>query len=355
VRLGRTEEGSSAGLEVRRPFKHLADPRAYGVAISQDDSEEDYYRGGESLAQVPVNRSLLLGDLTWGAGPREQRTYLGFAFAAEQDDYGAATGPLAPEIRVPGDTSSVFFGPTATWQRTTGYRKVEGLDTLDYVQDLTLGWSIGTTVGARYRDEQGAGSAVEPEFALGASLASEIVGGLFTNVGARGNVRFDDGRNVGWNASAFARAFALVTDTHTLAANCTYDAVEETQDLLRELTLGEDNGLRGYRTRLLSGTRRVRANFEDRYDTGVEFATLRLGLIAFYDAGWVGDDSGLGPAYRSFGGGVRIGSKPLLGSSVLRIDLAKPLDDSIMQSDGWKVSLTMGQVFTFGGGGAISR
>jgi len=46
---------------------------------------------------------------------------------------------------------------------------------------------------------------------------------------------------------------------------------------------------------------------------------------------------------------LRIASKPLLGGGVLRLDLAKPLDEVEGESDGWKVSLSVGQVFTFGG------
>lgn len=349
VRASRTDEGDSAGLEVRRPFKHLADPRGYGASIAEDDTEADYYLGGESVAEVPYRRGSVQADMAWGEGPRTARRFLGFAFAAEQLEYGTARGPLGPEIRVPGDTWSVFFGPTASLQWVSGYRKVEGLDTLDYIQDLTLGPSVSATLGGRYRDETGVGGALQPEMAIGLGFASEPLGDVFTNVGTRGSLRLDDGESVGWSANAFLRAFALVAEDHTLAANCEFDAVEETQDLPRQLTLGEDNGLRGYDARLFAGTRRLHTNLEHRFDTGLEFATLRFGLIAFQDTGWVGDDGDLGRPYLSAGVGLRIGSKPLLGSGIFRLDLAKPLDDVDTQSDSWKISLTVGQVFTFGG------
>jgi hypothetical protein len=349
VRASRTDEGDSAGLDVRRPFKHLADPRGYGVSIAQDDTEADYYRGGESVAEVPYRRSALLADMAWAAGSRDARRFLGVAFAAEQVDHAIARGPLAASIHVPGDTWSVFFGPTASWQWVTGYRKVEGLDTLDYVQDLTLGPSVGMTLGARWRDEDGLAGALQPEAGLAVAFASEPLADVFTNLGARGGVRGDDADAVGWNASVFARAFALATELQTFAASCTFDAVEETQDLPRELTLGEDNGLRGYKARLFAGTRRVRTNLEHRFDTGLELATLRFGLIAFTDTGWVGTGSDLGRPWTSAGVGLRIGSKPLLGDGVMRIDVAKPFDDIVDQSDGLKVSVTIGQVFTFGG------
>lgn len=349
VRLTRSDEGESGSVEVRRPFKHLADPRAHGGAVGIDEAEADYYRGGDTAAEVPYRRDWLAGDITWGAGPRHARRFLGVLATAERFDYGLARGPLAGEIRVPGDTDSVFVGPTATWQWITAHRKVEGLDTLDYVQDLTLGPSITATLGARWRDEDGVASALQPELGLGAGIAAEPLPELFTNVGARGALRVDDGDAAGWTAALHARAFLVATERHTLGASCTFDAVEERQDLRRELTLGEDNGLRGYRARVLDGTHRLRCNLEHRFDTGLELGTFRFGLIAFHDAGWTDDDARLGAAFASIGAGLRVGSPPLLGDGVLRIDVAKPLDDLVDQSDGWKVSLTVGQVFTFGG------
>lgn len=349
VRISRTDDGDSAGLEVRRPFKHLHDPRSYVVAIAQDEAAVDYYRGGESLADVPYRRSSLRTDLTWGEGSRDNRRYLGLTLQLEQTEYGVANGPLAPEIRVPGDTTSVLAGPTAAWRWVSGYRKVTGLDTLDYVQDLTLGPSFIAVLGARWRDEAGRDAALQPEANIDLALAAEPLTDLYTNFGVRGGARWDGGDAVGWSGGGFARAFVLAGGGHTLAANLAFDAVEESQNLPAEMTLGEDTGLRGYRAHLLSGTRRLRANLEHRFDTGIELATFRFGLIAFHDAGWMGRDGDLGGPLHSFGLGLRIGSRPLLGGGVLRIDFAKPLDDVIDQSDGWKVSVTIGQVFGFGG------
>ncbi len=349
VRFGQTDDGTIAGLELRRPFKHLADPRSYGFDAGYDEGEVDYYRDGDTRAQVRDVRSAFTADLLWGEGPVDRLRTAGLLLVADHHDYDPATGPAAPEIRVPGDTASVFLGPTASWRWIDGYRKVEGLDTLVYVQDLTLGTSLALTTGARWRDEQGAGAAVQPEVAASIAWASEPLHGVFTNVAARGRARWDHGDAVGWNGRLGGQACAMVHELDTLALNVAFDALEEDQDLLRELTLGEDNGLRGYPAHQFAGTRRLLVNFENRFDTGFEFATLHLGLLAFFDVGWVGRDDDLGEPFPSAGFGLRIGSKQLLGSNVLRIDFAKPLEDVPGESDSWQLSLTVGQVFTFGG------
>lgn len=348
-RLSRTDEGDSVGLEVRRPFKHLADPVAHAAGFVHDETAADYYRGGDSVAEVPYRRDALAGELAWAAGSREARRTFGLHLLAEHLDYDPATGPLAPAIRVPGDTWSVSFGPDLGWQWIDGYREVEGLDTLVYVQDLTLGSSIGGGIGARWRDEDERAGELQPEASVRGSHAMEPWTHVFTNMSVNAGVRLDDGDAVGWFATAGARAFALATDAHTFAASVTFDAVEESQDLPRELTLGEDSGLRGYRARLFSGTRRVRGNLEHRFDTGLEFATLHLGTVLFADAGYIGEGSDLGEPITSAGFGLRIGSKELLGDTVVRFDFAKPLDDVPGENDAWQVSLTVGQVFTFGG------
>jgi hypothetical protein len=349
VRLGRTEEGDSASVDVRRPFKFLVDPRSYGGALAHEEAAIDYFRGGESVAEIPYRRNAFDADMAWGDGPREQRRFVGVTLAAEDVDYDTATGVQAADFDGAADHWSVFLGPTVSWQWIDGFRKVEGLDTLDYVQDLVLGPSLSFSAGGRGRDAADGTGGLQPEMALGAGLTAEPIGSVYTNLGVRGAIRYDDGDAVGWTATGQARAFALVHDRHTIAASAVFDGVEESQDVLRELTLGEDNGLRGYRTRLLSGTRRVRCNLEHRFDTGLDVATVRLGLLAFHDVGWVGEGGALGEHVRSAGVGARLGSPPLLGDALLRIDVAKPLDRVDGEDRDWQVSVTVGQVFTFGG------
>ncbi len=349
LRASRGDDGDSFGLEVRRPFKHLADPFGYGFAAEQVSDEVEYYRHGESVAQVPDQHTSLAGDLAWADGPADRRHYAGLTFAVDDHVYQSATGSLAPDFRVPGNTQSLFVGAQVRWDLVDGYREVKGLDTLDFVQDLTLGASFGATLGTRWRDEAGADADLQPVLALDAKWAGEPLRDVFLSFDTRGQLRYDGGEAVGWQAHAGSWLYAMTSRRNALCSSATLDAVEEKQDLPVELTLGEDNGLRGYPARQFAGTSRLRTNFEDRYDLGTGLATLRFGAVAFFDAGWVGEPSALGRPYTSTGVGLRVGSKPLFGSGILRIDLARPLDLVDGVSDGWKVSVTVGQVFTFGG------
>lgn len=349
IRASRSDEGESFGLEVRRPIKHLADPRGYGGSLRNDREEIEYYRLGDTAATVDQHTQGIAADVTWAAGPADDRLYHGFLAQVVEAEYGPATGPLAPEIRVPGDTRSAYLGLHARWERIDGFREVRGFDTLDYVQDLQLGTTLAGQFGARVRDEDGQSRQLQPELAFGASWATEVFTGVYATTAANGRARWHSGEAVGWQSNLAAWLYVVASHRNTLTLSVNHDAAEEDQDLPIEFTLGEDNGLRGYSARQLAGTRRLRANLENRFDTSVEYATFRLGLVAFFDCGWIGDGDDLDGPYRSVGGGLRIGSSSLLGGSVLRLDLAKPLDDAPGDDDEWKLSITVGQVFTFGG------
>lgn len=71
-------------------------------------------------------------------------------------------------------------------------------------------------------------------------------------------MRWDDGKPVGWGTNLGLWTFLRTSKRNTLGYSATLDAKEETQDLLIELTLGEDNGLRGYPAREFAGTSRLR-------------------------------------------------------------------------------------------------
>jgi hypothetical protein len=349
LRLESTEEGEGFGLAVRRPIKHLRDPRGYGIAFGFDDAEVDYYRDGQSVAQVGERHGSLRADISWGSGPRLQRRQRGLRIAFDHRRYDPATGPFAGSIDVPEDTWSLFVGPTAHWAWTDGYREVEGLDTLGYVQDITLGVDLSTSIGARWRQEGEEPGDLQPEWNGGIGWSAEWLSDWFTYLGASGSTRIDGGRAVGWSASAAGRALLRLTDRTALAASLSYDATEELQDLPVELTLGEDNGLRGYPNRVFAGTRRTRMNLELRHDSGLQYASFRPGLLAFFDAGTASFDDDLGPIHSSAGVGLRIGSPQLLGKTVLRLDLAYPFDLVDPEQEQWQVSFAIGQVFTFGG------
>jgi hypothetical protein len=350
VAAGATEEGPFVRAAVTRPFKHLQDPWSYGVAAGDEENDVDYFAGGESVAEVPRARTALRVFGERAHGPVELRRSLGLELAYDDSRFGAASGPAAGQIAVPGDLTQASFGPYGRIQWEHAYRELQHLDALDYVQDATLGAELELFAGALHRDEAGAGDKVETLVRTSLRTAAEALPETYLTLSAAGQARWYAGDTMGWTAAAALHAFQLSLPRQTLALSLAYDEVFEDENLPLQLNLGEDSGLRGYPAREFAGTERYRLNLEDRIDVGASWRSFDLGMVAFFDAGWIAaGQPDLDDALRSVGLGLRIGSSEVLGSGVLRLDFSFPLDDFAGEDYDPLVSLAYGQVFGFYG------
>ncbi len=358
ARLGETDEGAYYEFDLRRPHRHLGDPWSYGIAFDGADEDVDYYRRGESTAEVPQDRRDFRVFVGAAAGPRDERLGFGLDLRGRSVDYEPAFGLDAALWRVPGDTSWIEFGPYATYEYRPAFDEVRGLDALDFDEDLPLGASLLVRTAVRCRDEDRRNAEFQPVLAVKGRVAVRPFDATYFTFEIDGESRWNHERAQGWRAGFAMHGYQLSLPAQTLAASFTYDVVAERQDLAPQLTLGEDNGLRGYPAREFSGTRYARLNLENRIDTGLEVLSVRLGAAAFCDVGWMHDPSqglSMSDPIRAVGVGSRLGSSHLFGSKVLRLDVAWPLDDFGGEDYGVSVSFATGQVFTFFGNASELR
>jgi hemolysin activation/secretion protein len=102
-------------------------------------------------------------------------------------------------------------------------------------------------------------------------------------------------------------------------------------DISDLLTLGGDNGLRGYPLRYQSGDRRALLTFEERvYTDWYPLRLFRVGGAVFFDVGraWGGENENtVNPGWLSdVGFGLRIPSARSASGNVLHADVAFPLN-----------------------------
>lgn len=358
VTAGETEEGHLANIDIWRPTKHLEDPFAHGVSFSSVDRDVDYFEAGDVVAEVPLLRNAAGAYVTRTFGPRKVRTNVGARFDFVDADYEPARGRDAALTRVPGDTQRFDLAATIATRWEDSYRKLKGIDAFDFTEDVILGAGLNMSVGFAVRDEDGISTQVQPTLSVGGHAAFEPLPETYVTIEARGAGRWYSGRTQGWSASGALHLFQTSLPHQTLAASLTFDGVFERQALRPQLTLGEDNGLRGYPAREFAGDRMVRLNLEDRIDTGLELASLHLGVAAFFDSGWIHNTrQGLSQneAIKSAGFGLRIGSSELFGGNIGRVDFAWPLDDVNGESYSFSVSFSAGQVFSFFGNASELR
>lgn len=345
---GSTEEGDSFGVSLSEPFRHLRDNWSWGSNAAKRESRVDFYEAGDSVAEVPTQTGMADVFLARAYGDVIGRKQIGMTLRHEDIDFGAAIGSQAGSITVPGDLTKFTVGLFHQWRSGTHFVVERNLDRLGVDEDLELGFKLDSGIAAIHRREVGAGDRWEPSTYVNASWATELGGDAYVTLRAGGVVRFDGGDARGWQRSIEAHYFSKIFSRQIIALNVTYEEVLELDDLAAQLTLGEDNGLRGYPARQFDGRKRVRVNLEDRIDFDKEFFTFRFGGVVFFDAGWIGDES-LGSVRTSVGVGLRFGSPEITGGRILRLDVAYPLNERVGEDFGATVSFSVGQVFDFFG------
>ncbi len=343
---GRTEEGEFAVVRFSRPFKAANDRRAWSVFVESRQQDIDFYEDGVSVGQVPELRRVLNAEQFWRGAAFGQVLRRGLVFDYRQLEYQPVRGSQADSYEQPSDSSQVSATVVVGFDSRLTHRKITGLDTLQFVQDIGFGYSSELRLGLRYTENADTGSdTTTPLVSARASNAVAWTDNTFLNVGVRASAAVNE-NSTDWNAGLVAKAFHRWTNNQTLATRINYRKAVSEGNLPVQFTLGEDNGLRGYASRLLSGDERLQVNLEHRININRKLGILDTGLVGFADFGWVAEEAGESALKRSVGVGLRLGSNALLGRGVIRIDVAVPLDDDTGENKP-TVSMALGQVFSF--------
>lgn len=348
VNASTTEEGDSYGGALTKPFQHLQDPWSWGTSFQKTGERVDFFELGESIAEIPRDTMDVSVEGAWGYGDITGRNALGLSYRFADVEYGEAIGPQPDLVEIPGDTRRHTLGIYHRFRANTRFVVDDHMDRLGVDEDLPLGLAINSFIAISERQEVGLENRTEPIASLDVSWAGQPQSNTYVTMRVAGSARFFKGDTRAFNKNAELHIFNKFASRHTLAFGIDYDEQQELDDLPPQLTLGEDNGLRGYPAREFTGRRRLRLTIEDRYDLQREFFTFKLAAVAFADAGWIGDDS-LGSMRTAVGVGLRFGSPQITGGRVLRLDLAVPLDERPGEDFSPTVSFSIGHSFDFFG------
>lgn len=320
-------DGRARGLELLRPYEAVDTPWGAEAAWSSRTSTL-LVRDREALVlAVPsIQEAALFGAsrLVHLEGDRALR--LGAQVERQDAHYGT------PEVLVPAGSGRLDLAPrklrgpalSLVWyqDRHAEFRNLAGMA---FVEDYNLGWE-GRLVVGHYGGTWG--SLQEGPF-LRASLAKgwapDAQRLLLLRAATAG--RSDGGRIQDAQGSTSLTAYAWGSSRHMGAARLALDAVSR-PDPEHLLTLGGEDGLRGYPNFLHLGNRRWVLSLEDRILTSRDWlGILRLGFVLYADAGAIRrwDGSGWTRTYANVGGGLRFGDlKSSLGRVVL-LTVAFPL------------------------------
>lgn len=320
-------DGSAYKFLLERPFYSLGARRAGGIRLDLLDQVDPRYQLGEVYDEVG---HLARGAEAWYgwsaglAGNHATRWSVGLGYDAHT--YAGVEGAERPDD-LPPDRRDVY--PFVAWERLENrYETTQNADQIQRVEDRYMGLRLAARLGyastALGSDDDAWLYAVESERGFKPSAVDTVL--LFGALHGREARRDEDSFRLEGGTRWYHRQSPhrlVYTELKVLAG--------ETLDPDRQLTLGGDNGLRGYPLRYQSGDYATLITLEQRfYSDWYPFRLFRVGAAAFFDAGRVWQPDG-GAAYglgllRDVGFGLRIGSPRSSTGRMLHIDVAWPLD-----------------------------
>lgn len=323
------DDGSTKSLQLTRPFYALDVRRAGGLYLLDYQRNDPRYVLGDEVGEFRHREEYYEAFRGWSKGLEGRwvrRWTAGVAYDRDTfavDPDAPLGGPLPPdrELIYP------WFGFDLV---EDSFQERVNLDQIRRTEDVLVGLRASLKIGysaeafGADRDALVASASVQDGTDLRPGMS------VFGSVSASGRVEQGelvngllsaDGRFY-WETSKYSKFFASVSG-----------AVAEQLDPELQLTLGGDNGLRGYPLRYQAGTARALFTLEQRYYT--KWYPLRLfhvGAAAFFDMGrtWGTDVTGADSAglLKDAGLGLRLGSSRSSFGNVVHIDLAFPLDDA---------------------------
>ena len=340
VKLGENSDGYRRLLHLRRPFFALDTRWAAGLTALTEDRVDPLFALGEVSGEFRHRIDVFEG--WWGfsrglVGSTTRRWKLGFSYLS--DRFSPAPDRTPPDTLPPDRTLSFPWIDLEIVQDR--FIEARDLDKIARTEDLhlgrrfqaRLGWS--SPVWGGDRDLVVFGSAAE----LGLKPGTGKLLLLSSNAGGR------------WGSSGFqtfvtggsVRFFSRNLRNHLFFAALSVALVEDL-DPEHQLTLGGDNGLRGYPLRFQEGDRRFLLTVEQRFFSNRQlFKIANVGAAAFFDVGrawFVGsngeDDLGI---LKDVGIGLRLSPNRSGRGTMVHLDLAFPLDaDGSIDSVQWLVT-----------------
>jgi hypothetical protein len=330
LRLTDNDDGHDRAFRLNRPFYSIYETWSAGGALEDQLQEEKVWYRGDKVAEFDHQREAarLFGGIARDVerGQQVGRWLFGYEHETNEFDYSDSDKP-PPELPDDRDYSYPFVG----------YQSIED----EYIQTRNINYLVRTEdlyVGERYNWRLG-----WSDESLGATRDQVALKGAYGNtlmiddrnwwvvnssVSGFWNVDDEDFENLWWTTqsryhrrqaekwAAFARLRLDYTDGLTLD---------------NQLTLGGDNGLRGYDRHYQTGDRSFVFNLEQRYYSDWHpFRLIRVGAAVFFDVGraWFKnrDNGDNGDVLSNVGIGLRLNSSRAEKGSVIHIDLAFPFD-----------------------------
>jgi hypothetical protein len=328
VSLRGSDDGDGMLVAIERPFFSLDTRWSTGVLYAQDDTIEHVYRLGEQVAGFGQDKQLGEVQFGWSRGLQSGWTRrITAGLRHEEAAFEFAPDESVPTV-LPEDRDLAY--PFLRFEGVQDdFETARNLDQIARTEDrhfgvrysFELGWAdpaFGSDRSAallRAQASRGLHLGAEQSLFLFGSLSGRVEADSVADSLLTGGLRFY--RETGRRTVFFAGLDAELG--HNLDAD-------------HELSIGGDNGLRGYPLRFQTGSGRALLTLEERYYTSRSLWKIAdIGGAIFFDVGRTWGESAFGPTenqglLKDIGIGLRLGNSRSALGNVLHIDLAFPLD-----------------------------
>jgi len=321
------DDGSTKVLQLNRPFYALDVRRAGGVYLFDSERIDPRYVLGKTAGEFLHDEQYYeaYGGLSRGLQGRWVRRWTA-GFSYEQDRF--AQLPLVPPGGPLPEDRTLSYPWVGLDVVEDSFEERVNLDQIRRTEDVLVGRRASFRLGYASEALGSDRNAVVARASIQDSADLRRGVTVFGSASASG--RLESGELVNGLLSAGGRLYWATSASSKFYASLS-GTVAEQLDAEYQLTLGGDNGLRGYPLRYQAGTASALLTLEQRYYTRwYPFRLFHVGAAAFFDAGrtWGRDVTGaesLG-LLKDVGIGLRLGSSRSSFGNVLHIDLAFPLD-----------------------------
>ncbi|MDC0357703.1 BamA/TamA family outer membrane protein [Oligoflexia bacterium] len=342
------DDGERTLAALGKPFRSLLQDNAWGSSVDVSDTIGRLFKNGDETYIFRQEETDLSFRYSFARGNPEaltRRYSLGYHYLertftqADAKDYDVLE--LDPAV-VSNDAALLakdrkFSGPTLRLQKVVpDFISMDYIDRFERVADYNLGHddslsfffapealgSIDDALIVSSNHSEGIrfnrGSFLRGEVGISARFAHDI----FEDTVARTEVNY-------YNVFGPLYIRDLYLGKHTFASSFYIDYGHDL-DADRQLLLGGNNSLRGYKARTFPGDKRFALNLEERIHL-VEnaFDLISFGAVAFLDVGGATYDN-MGDliadhTYSNIGVGLRFAFPRSSGNRILRFDVAFPL------------------------------
>lgn len=338
ARLGYDERSDGRGrrVAVERPFFSEHALWSFGIDAGEEHLEESRFFGGDKVSRF--QREVETAGIEYGRtlpGKDNDRLRLLAGYRYEAQSFSPIEG-RDPPTPFPADRTLSYPWIGLQWQENRFHQSVN-LTQLQRVEDIRNGVELRTEIGYSASDLGASDDRLVVSNVLSDALLADERRFADYQLSQSGHYRLDAGRAENLQATLQLRYFhadgtgrsGWFTRLRLSAAhNLTAD---------RQLTLGGDNGLRGYPRHYQEGSRRFLWTVERRYYPDWHpFKLFHVGGVLFADAGraWFPGSRPNGPdggVLKDVGFGLRLASNRIEVGRMLHLDFAFPLDgdDSI--------------------------